>query len=656
MIETTTIDKTLDTIPKLLLDHAKRRGDSPANRHKEFGIWQSWTWSEVAKEVRNLACGLAKLGFKRGDKLAVIGDNRPRLYWSMVAAQALGGIPVPLYQDSVAEEMVYVLENSDAKFAIVQNQEQTDKLLEIKDRLPHLEYICYEEPRGMRAYTEEFIFYYKDIQQTGRAFHGENPDYFLREVENGQGSDISIFLYTSGTTGKPKGVVLTQENLLITSRNSLAFDNITAEEEALAYLPMAWVGDNLFSFAQAYVAGFCVNCPEGPETVMTDLREIGPTYYFAPPAIYEAVLTKVMIRMEDAGKIKRLMFNYFMDLAKYVGIRILDGKSVSIAERALYGLGNLLVYGPLKNNLGLSRTRLAYTAGEAIGPEIFSFFRSLGINIKQLYGQTEATVFISAQPDGEVKSDTVGKVFPGVELRLADNNEVFYRSPGVFHSYYKNPESTADTKDAEGWVATGDAGFFDDDGHLKIIDRAKDVGRMTDGTMFAPKYIENKLKFFPFIKEAVTFGDGKDYASAFICIDIEAVGNWAERRNLAYSGYTDLSARDEVYDLLQECVESVNADLARDEKLSGSQIKRYMLLHKELDADDGELTRTRKVRRRIIAEKYAVLITALDDPQQTHCEIDSQMTFEDGRIGNVHADLQIRESARIKSHVHNLAA
>lgn len=655
MIETTRIDKTLDTIPKLLLDHSKRRGDSPANRHKDFGIWQSWTWSEVAKEVRNLACGLAKLGFKRGDKLAVIGDNRPRLYWSMVAAQALGGIPVPLYQDSVAEEMVYVLENSDAKFAIVQNQEQTDKLLEIKDRLPHLEYICYEEPRGMRAYTEEFIFYYKDIQQTGRAFHGENPDYFLREVENGQGSDISIFLYTSGTTGKPKGVVLTQENLLITSRNSLAFDNITGEEEALAYLPMAWVGDNLFSFAQAYVAGFCVNCPEGPETVMTDLREIGPTYYFAPPAIYEAVLTKVMIRMEDAGKIKRLMFNYFMDLAKSVGIRILDGKSVSIAERALYGLGNLLVYGPLKNNLGLSRTRLAYTAGEAIGPEIFSFFRSLGINIKQLYGQTEATVFISAQPDGEVKSDTVGKVFPGVELRLADNNEVFYRSPGVFHSYYKNPESTADTKDAEGWVATGDAGFFDDDGHLKIIDRAKDVGRMTDGTMFAPKYIENKLKFFPFIKEAVTFGDGKDYASAFICIDIEAVGNWAERRNLAYSGYTDLSARDEVYDLLQECVESVNADLARDEKLSGSQIKRYMLLHKELDADDGELTRTRKVRRRIIAEKYAVLITALDDPQQTHCEIDSQMTFEDGRIGNVHADLQIRESARIKSHVHNLA-
>ena len=655
MIETTRIDKTLDTIPKLLLDHSKRRGDSPANRHKDFGIWQSWTWSEVAIEVRNLACGLAKLGFKRGDKLAVIGDNRPRLYWSMVAAQALGGIPVPLYQDSVAEEMVYVLENSDAKFAIVQNQEQTDKLLEINYRLPHLEYICYEEPRGMRAYTEEFIFYYKDIQQTGRAFHGENPDYFLREVENGQGSDISIFLYTSGTTGKPKGVVLTQENLLITSRNSLAFDNITGEEEALAYLPMAWVGDNLFSFAQAYVAGFCVNCPEGPETVMTDLREIGPTYYFAPPAIYEAVLTKVMIRMEDAGKIKRLMFNYFMDLAKSVGIRILDGKSVSIAERALYGLGNLLVYGPLKNNLGLSRTRLAYTAGEAIGPEIFSFFRSLGINIKQLYGQTEATVFISAQPDGEVKSDTVGKVFPGVELRLADNDEVFYRSPGVFHSYYKNPESTADTKDAEGWVATGDAGFFDDDGHLKIIDRAKDVGRMTDGTMFAPKYIENKLKFFPFIKEAVTFGDGKDYASAFICIDIEAVGNWAERRNLAYSGYTDLSARDEVYDLLQECVESVNADLARDEKLSGSQIKRYMLLHKELDADDGELTRTRKVRRRIIAEKYAVLITALDDPQQTHCEIDSQMTFEDGRIGNVHADLQIRESARIKSHVHNLA-
>jgi len=654
--ETARIDKKLDTIPKLLLDHARRRGNSPANRHKDLGFWQSWTWSEVAEEVRNLACGLAKLGFKRGDKLAVIGDNRPRLYWSMVAAQALGGIPVPLYQDSVAEEMVYVLENSDAKFAIVQNQEQTDKLLEIKDRLPHLEYICYEEPRGMRDYTQEFVFYYKDVQQTGRAFHGENPDYFLQELEQGQGSDISIFLYTSGTTGKPKGVVLTADNLIITARNSIDFDNLTSDEEVLAYLPMAWVGDNIFSLAQAYVIGFCVNCPENPETVMTDLKEIGPTYYFAPPAIYETVLTKVMIRMEDAGKIKRSMFNYFMELAKSVGIRILDGKAVSFSEKLLYSIGQILVYGPLRNNLGLSRTRLAYTAGEAIGPEIFEFFRSLGINIKQLYGQTEASVFICAQPDGQVKADTVGTAYPGVELRLADNNEVFYRSPGVFHSYYKNPESTADTKDAEGWVATGDAGFFDEDGHLKIIDRAKDVGRMTDGSMFAPKYIENKLKFFPFIKEAVAFGDEKDYATAFICIDIEAVGNWAERRNLAYSGYTDLSARDEVYDLLQECVESVNADLARDEKLSGSQIKRYLLLHKELDADDGELTRTRKVRRRIVAEKYAVLISALDDPQQTHCEIDSQMTFEDGRTGNVHADLQIRESVSIKSHVHTLAA
>jgi long-chain acyl-CoA synthetase len=659
MKETTVTEKlsqVLDTIPKLLLDHAKKRADRPANRLKDLGIWQTWTWFDVAEEVRNLACGLAKIGFQRGDKLAVIGDNRPRLYWSMVAAQALGGIPVPLYQDSVAEEMVYVLENSDAKFAIVQNQEQTDKLLEIKDRLPHLEYICYEEPRGMHDYTQEFVFYYKDVQQTGRAFHGENPDYFLHEVEQGQGSDISIFLYTSGTTGKPKGVVLTSDNLIITARNSIDFDNLTCDEEVLAYLPMAWVGDNIFSLAQAYVIGFCVNCPENPETVMTDLKEIGPTYYFAPPAIYETVLTKVMIRMEDGGRIKRSMFNYFMELAKSVGIRILDGKHVSFSEKFLYSIGQILVYGPLRNNLGLSRTRLAYTAGEAIGPEIFEFFRSLGINIKQLYGQTEASVFICAQPDGQVKADTVGTAYPGVELRLADNSEVFYRSPGVFHSYYKNPESTAETKDAEGWVATGDAGFFDEDGHLKIIDRAKDVGRMTDGTMFAPKYIENKLKFFQFIKEAVAFGDGKDYATAFICIDIEAVSNWAERRNLAFSGYTDLSARDEVYDLLQECVESVNADLARDEKLSGSQIRRYMLLHKELDADDGELTRTRKVRRRIVTEKYAVLIAALDDPQQTHCEIDSQMTFEDGRTGIVHADLQIWEAECHKTQLHTRAA
>jgi long-chain acyl-CoA synthetase len=650
------LSQVLDTIPKLLLDHAKKRADRPANRLKDLGIWQTWTWSEVADEVRNLACGLAKIGFQRGDKLAVIGDNRPRLYWSMVAVQALGGIPVPLYQDSVAEEMVYVLENADVKYAIVQNQEQTDKLLEIKDRLPHLEHICYEVPRGMRDYTQEFIHFYKDIQEKGSVFNRENPDFYLHEIEQGQGSDIAIFLYTSGTTGKPKGVVLTSDNLIITARNSIDFDGLTGEAEVLAYLPMAWVGDNIFSLAQAYVTGFCVNCPEGPETVMTDLREIGPTYYFAPPAVYESVLTKVMIRMEDAGKIKRSMFNYFMDLAKSVGIRILDGKSVSFAERVLYGLGDLLVYGPLRNNLGLSRTRLAYTAGEAIGPEIFEFFRSLGINIKQLYGQTEASVFVCAQPDGEVKADTVGTAYPGVELRLADNNEVFYRSPGVFHSYYKNPESTAEAKDVEGWVATGDAGFFDDDGHLKIIDRAKDVGLMNDGSMFAPKYIENKLKFFPFIKEAVAFGNEKDYVSAFLCIDIEAVGNWAERQNLAYSGYTDLSARSEVYNLLQECVETVNSDLARDEKLIGSQIKRFLLLHKELHADDGELTRTRKVRRRIVAEKYDVLIDALYEPATTHCEIESEMTFEDGRTGTVHADLQIREAERHKTQLHKRVA
>jgi long-chain acyl-CoA synthetase len=638
-------EDTLDTIPKLLLHHSRQRGNSAANRQKEYGIWQSWTWSEVSEEVRNLACGLSQLGLARGDKVAVIGDNRPRLYWAMVATQALGGIPVPLYQDSVAEEMLYVLENADVKFAIVQNQEQTDKLLEIKDRLPHLEHICYEEPRGMHSYSQDSLHYYKDMQKNGQLFHSENPDFFLNEIEKSKGSDIAIFLYTSGTTGNPKGVVLTFDNLIISSQSGIEFDSLTSDEEVLAYLPMAWVGDNIFSLAQAYVAGFCVNCPENRETVTTDLKEIGPTYYFAPPAVYENVLTKVMIRMEDAGKIKRTMFKYFMDLAKSVGIKILDGKSVSITERLLYSIGKLFVYGPLRNNLGLSRTRLAYTAGEAIGPEIFEFFRSLGINIKQLYGQTEASVFICAQPDGEVKADTVGKAYPGVELRLADNNEVFYRSPGVFHSYYKSPESTADTKDSEGWVATGDAGFFDDDGHLKIIDRAKDVGRMNDGTMFAPKYIENKLKFFPFIKEVVAFGHEKDFASALICIDIDAVGNWAERRNLAYSGYTDLSARKEVYDLVQECVETVNNDLSRDEKLRGSQIKRYLLLHKELDADDGEITRTRKVRRRIILEKYGELIEALDDTQQTHREIESQMTFEDGRIGTVQADLQIREAA-----------
>jgi len=638
--------KDLDTFPKLLTHNARVRGDLPASREKDFGIWLNWTWAEVEEETRALAMGLKQLGVNSDDKVCICGDNRPHLYWAMTASQALGAVPVPVYQDSVAEEMQFIYDHAGATFAIVENQEQVDKLLEIKDQIPALRHIVYKDPRGMRHYNQDFLHLYRDVQDMGRAYIAEHPGEYEKLVTRGTGSDTAIMLYTSGTTGRPKGVILSFDNLIVTARNACQREGLSEHEETLAYLPMAWVGDNIFSMAQAYVSGFCVSCPENSETVLDDLREIGPTYFFAPPRMFENILTTVMIRIEDAAKIKQRMFHYFMDHAKRVGGALLDGKPVSWPDRLLYGLGNLLVYAPLKNVLGLSRIRLAYTAGEAIGPDIFNFYRSLGINLKQLYGSTEASVFITIQPNGDVRLDTVGIPAEDVEVKIADNGEVIFRGPGVFQSYYKNDEATRGTKNEEGWVMTGDAGYFDPDGHLKIIDRAKDVGKINNGTMFAPKYIENKLKFFPHIKEAVTFGDGRDFVTAFINIDIEAVGNWAERRNLPYSGYTDLSGQPPVYDLIQDCIEQVNKDLAADNKLSGSQISRFLILHKELDADDGELTRTRKVRRNIIDERYGELIDALYSGAN-NCQIEAQMTFEDGRTGTIKADVAIRDAKTI---------
>ncbi len=644
MVETMKIDPKLDTFPKLLLNRKVLSPDRPAMREKDFGIWQTWTWAQVCDEVRNIACGLAAAGFKRGDKLAIVGDNRPRLYWGMAAAQCLGGIPVPLYQDSVAQEMEYVLNHADVRFALVEDQEQVDKAIEISEKCPKLEQIYYDDPRGLQHYTLGNLDKYESLVANGKQFDNENPDYFETEVSKGSKSDISVILYTSGTTGFPKGVILTYRNILTTVINSIEFDSLTEKEECLAYLPMAWVGDHIFSYAQSYVAGFCVSCPESGATVMHDMQEIGPTYFFSPPRIFENLLTSVMVRMEDASWIKRKMFDYFMGVAKRCGVRILEGESVNVLDRLLYLIGNVVVYGPLKNTMGFSRMRLVYTAGEAIGPEIFEFFRSLGINIKQLYGQTEASVYITVQTDGKVKPDTCGPPFPGVDVKISDAGEILYKSPGVFQSYYKNPEATLSTRTGDGWVFTGDAGYFDDDGHLKIIDRVKDVGQLVDGTLFAPKFLENKLKFFPQIKEAVTFGDGREYVAAFINIDLEAVGNWAERHNVSYASYQELAANEQVYSMIRQCIEKTNQDLSNESEIAGSQIKRFLILHKELDADDGELTRTRKVRRRIISERFDSLIEALYS-DSTRGHIENVVTFEDGRKGTMVADLEIQDVA-----------
>lgn len=635
------------TFPRLLLEHARQRPDAPAMREKEYGIWQTTSWRAMAELVEAIACGLHQAGLRRGEHLVVIGANRPRLYAAMMAAQALGAIPVPLYQDAVAGECVYPINNAEVRFAVVEDQEQVDKMLEIREQCPQLGHVFYDDPRGLRNYDQPGLASLDTLVAGGQAFTREHPGFFREEIDKARPDDVAAMFFTSGTTGNPKGVVHTHHTLIDRATVGSRFDKLTERDEVLAYLPPAWIGQNIFSYAQWLVTGYVVNCPESGATVSIDMKEVGPTYYFAPPRVFEGLLTSVMIRMEDAGTVKRKMFHAFMNVARRVGPAMMDGKPVRLLDRIVYGIGNLLVYGPLRNSLGLSRVRVAYTAGEAIGPDLFTFYRSIGINLKQLYGSTETAVFVCLQPDHEARADTVGVPCEGVEIRLSDSGEILVKSPGLLKEYYKNPQATEEVLGADGWYHTSDAGFIDKDGHLKIIDRVKDVGRIRggthDGAMFAPKYVENKLKFFSHIKEAVAFGDGREKVCVMINIDFEAVGNWAERRNLPYAGYTDLAQKPEVYELIKDCVEKVNADLSRDELLAGSQISRFLVLHKELDADDGELTRTNKVRRGFIGEKYAVLVDALYGGKDEQF-IETQVKFEDGRTGSVSATLKIMDA------------
>ena len=635
-----------DTFPKLMARNAALRGERAAMRHKHLGIWQTWTWKEVDEIVRAYAHGLRELGLRRGETIAIVGSNRPKLYWSMLAAQCLGAVPVPVYADAVAEEMAYVLEHAQVKLAAVEDQEQVDKILSIADRLTGLSHIVYDEERGLRDYDHARLHSIDRIVEEGRKAMAFDPAVRAAidaAVAEGEGADVSIILYTSGTTGRSKGVVLSAERSIAAAADTVAFDRLDENDEVLAYLPLAWVGDHYLNFAQGLVAGFCMSCPESPETVQQDLREIGPTFYFAPPRVYENLLTRVTIRMEDASLLKRKMFNAFIGVAKRYGEKILNGESVPFSGRLLYALGELLVYGPLKNVLGFSRIRVGYTAGEAIGPELFSFYRSLGLNLKQLYGQTEAFLYVTAQPDGQIRADTVGPLAPNVEVKITEAGEVLFKSPGMFLGYFRDDERTAETMTPDGWVKTGDAGFFEKGtGHLKIIDRAKDVGRLATGALFPPKYVENKLKFFPNVKEVVAFGDTRDFVTCFVNIDITAVGNWAERNNVSYGSYQELAAHPQVYEMIAAHVEEVNRSLASEPMMGGAQIKRFLILHKELDADDGELTRTQKVRRGFIAERYLPLIDALYDGA-TEADISTEVTFEDGRKGVISARLKIRD-------------
>ncbi len=635
------------TFPQLLFKHASERPEAAAIREKEYGIWQTTTWADLALMVEHMAAGLHQAGLQRGDHLVVVGSNRPRLYAGMLAAQALGAVPIPLYQDAVAAECVFPINNAEVRFALVEDQEQVDKLLEIREQCPQLGHIYFDDPRGLRNYDQPGLGWFDELIASGQAHLKVHPDLIREQVGLSKPDDVAAMFFTSGTTGNPKGVVHTHRSLLDRAEAGAVFDKLTSGEDVLAYLPPAWIGQNIFSYAQWLCCGYVVNCPESFSTVSIDLKEIGPTYYFAPPRVFEGMLTSVMIRMEDVGSFKRKMFQYFMGIARQHGPARMDGKSLGLGASLLYQLGDWLVYGPLRNNLGMSRVRVAYTAGEAIGPDLFTFYRSIGVNLKQLYGSTETAVFVCLQPDHEARADTVGVPCQGVEIKVADNGEILVKSPGLLKEYYKNPAATAEVLTADGWYHTSDAGFIDGHGHLKIIDRVKDVGRIKggdfDGSMFAPKYVENKLKFFPQIKEVVAYGDGREKVCVMVNIDFDAVGNWAERRNLPYAGYTDLASKPEVYELIKECVEKVNADLAEDDLLAGSQISRFLVLHKELDADDGELTRTNKVRRGFIADKYQVLVDALYGGKHEQF-IETQVKFEDGRTGSVSATLKIADA------------
>ncbi|HEX5612691.1 MAG TPA: AMP-binding protein [Burkholderiales bacterium] len=625
------------TLPRLLAANAKSRADAPAMREKTMGIWRTLSWSAYYDLVRDFALGMAALGFKRGDSIAVIGDNRPRLYAAQLAAQGLGGIPSPLYQDAPAEELVYVLEHMEAQIVVAEDQEQVDKILAIRSRLPRLRLVVYEDSRGMFHYHDEALRSFESMLALGREFGATHSGYFEAEIAKGKPEDIALLCYTSGTTGRPKGAMLSHKCLLAAAGSFLAQTELRPDDDWLAYLPMAWVGDAVYTLVLQMMVGFACNCPESPETVQRDLRELGPSAFLAAPRIWENLLTQIQVKAADASWTKRRVFEFFRDRAIQAELLRTDGKPVPASLRLALALGELLVYGPVRDQMGLRRARWCLTGGASLGADTFRFFRAFGINLKQVYGSTELGAFVSVQPDTEANPNTVGPPGPGIEVRIAESGEVLVRGPNVFSGYFKQEEATREAIDGEGWFHTGDAGFIDPQGHLAIIDRAKDVGKLADGTPFAPQFVENKLKFSPYIGEAISFGADRDKVTAMIAIALAPVGNWAERNGLAYSGYQDLTQKPEVRGLIRGEIEKCNQGLPE-----AARVRRFLLLAKDFDADDAEVTRTRKLRRRVIAEKYAPVIDALYNGA-SETEIASEITYEDGQRATVRARVAIED-------------
>jgi long-chain acyl-CoA synthetase len=626
-----------DTLPKLVERNAKVDPGGAGMREKTRGVWQTYTWTDYRDQVRDFALGLASLGFQRGDKLSVVGDNRPQLYFAQLSAQALGGISVPVYQDSIASELVYVLNHAETSVIVAEDQEQVDKALSLKDKLPKLKHIVYDDPRGIAYYDDPMLRSFESVLKAGREFGKANPEHYARELAQGAAGDTAMIAYTSGTTGVPKGAMLSHRNMIATAEAFIEVNEIKVGDNWLSYLPMAWVGDAAFSLGMALVARATANCPESPETVQRDLRELGPDCVLAPPRIWENMLTTMQVKAGDASPLKRGVYEYFRGHAERCEVKLTDGKPLSFMEKVTLGVGEILVYGPVRDQLGVRNARWCYTGGAPLGPDTYRFFRSFGINLKQIYGATEASAMIACQANAEANPNTVGRPIPRIEVKIDDRGEVLLKGSNVFTGYYKQDDVTRDTVTSDGWLKTGDAGFFDKQGHLVIIDRAKDVGKLSDGSAFAPQFIENKLKFSPYIREAVAFGDQRPLVAAMIAIDMQTAGTWAEKRGLAYTSFLDLSRKPEVAALIGEEIAKANASLPEIQ-----QVKRYLLLNKELEADDAEMTRTRKVRRRFVAEKYAPVIDAFYGGAQ-QVQVTMEITFEDGRKSTMTSDIAIHD-------------
>ena len=632
-------DKALDTFPKLVLHHASQRGARPAFREKTRGIWRTTTWRELADEAAAIAGALSALGLRRGAHMAFVGDNRPRLYTAMCAAQWLGATAVPLYQDAAANEMVEAIQVAEATHVFAENQEQVDKILAILPRCPSIQRIVYDKDRGMRHYKQPQLISYAVLLQQGRELSAKKPGAMEAEAARGSGQDAAFLYFTSGTTGPAKGVVFTHASLIDRARAVASVEELTDADVTLAYLPPGWIGQNLFSYVQPMVMGSCVCCPESPETMLVDMREIGPTCFLATPRVLETLMTQVGMRIDDAGVINRFLYKRGMDAMQRTNERAAAGLPSSSSDRLTVMACNFLIYGPLRDVLGMSRLRVAYGAGDVINPDLLMYFRAIGINLKQLYGSTETGFIVALPRNGQVKPDTVGSAVDGVELKISPEREILVRSPGLFKEYHRNPEATARARNDDGWFRTGDAGYVGQDGHLRVIDRMSHVGALAGGSAFAPRFLESKLKYSSYIKEAVVFGDGRAMACALIDIDPVAAGRWADKEVISYTGHADLASRDEIYGLVAGCIAKVNADLARDPALANAQIHRFAIVQKELSADDGLLTRTGKIRRDVAAERYRAVIDAM---YAGGSEV--RLGAEYGPAGVAHVDIKIGEA------------